>query len=173
MHDAAALASRDWERCISAFNALHLHVVQSRREVEVLLLIFKWFGSWSLKMSRGRGCRGYWLAECSLRSCNIGTLSVTVCTCQALPLPATPTTLLFLFWVEWVEGRVLWAVAVCVPAVICNLRVQGECPWMYFIKLEEINDCQHRWKKVTEHLLNDSESIGCFWGQCEWESKEC
>lgn len=131
VHAQCCSTCKSW---LGAFNVLHLHVVQFHREVEVLLLIFKWFGSWSLEMSRGQGCRGCWLAGCSLRSCNTGMLSVTVCTCQALPLPATPTTLLFLFRVEWAEGRVWWAVAVCVPAVICSLRVQGRMPLDVFHK---------------------------------------
>lgn len=62
MHDTVVLASCDWECLILTFNALHLDVVESRKEAEVLLLIFKWFGSRSLEMSRGQGGRGYRLA---------------------------------------------------------------------------------------------------------------
>lgn len=43
---------------------------------------------------------------------------------------------------------------------------------MYFIKLEEVNDHHHGWEKVTKDLLNDSESVGCFWEQYDLESKE-
>lgn len=58
-HDAAVLVRCDWECLILAFNALHLRVVESHRETEGLLLIFKWFGPWPLERSRGQGHRGY------------------------------------------------------------------------------------------------------------------
>lgn len=54
MHDAAVLASCDWECLILTYNALHLDVVESRKEAEVLLLIFKWFGSRSLRRVGGK-----------------------------------------------------------------------------------------------------------------------
>jgi len=81
MHDAAVLASCDWECLLLACEVLHLHVVESHREAEVLLLIFKWFGSWSLEISRGQAHRGYRFAEPSLLSCRYKDVS-----CQSLHL---------------------------------------------------------------------------------------
>lgn len=69
MLGAAVLASCRWEYLILAFSALRLHIVEAQREAEVCCFwSFSGLGL-GLRMSRGKGCRGYWEAERSLMSC--------------------------------------------------------------------------------------------------------
>lgn len=143
------------------FNFEHA-TLACHREAEVLVSVLKCFGSWSLEISTGQRCWGW--QTILWRAAHTGIF-----------LSWSGSAGLFLrYLLPWLCGLQsvwLWAVAVRVLQWFV-LWVQEEYCQIRFIKLEERNDCQHRWGKVTKHLLNDSRSVGRFPGQCEVEAGE-
>lgn len=151
------------------FNFEHA-TLACHREAEVLFSVLKCFGSWSREISRGQRCWGCQLADRSLTSCSYQDVPVMVWICWVFP-EIPPAVLFCRCWLCGLQSVWLWAVAVRVLQWFV-LWVQEEYCQIHFIKLEERNDCQHRWGKATKHLLNDSQSVGHFPGQCKVEAGE-